>query len=262
MSIADKLLTIANNTPEVCKKLAVTKTASGSIISVNDVSPTEHNLKIQLTSDTITDFSGIEVYRNGKNLIPYPYTDTTKTYNGIRYTDNGDGTITANGTATADSYFRLLDSNPFKIDRMIGRVQITGCPSGGSAETYYIDCVPTGHKCVGESVQLDINTKWFRFYIRVRKGTKVENLVFKPQVERGLNVTEFEKGTLQTATANTDGTVVGLTSVSPNMTLFTNAADVNINCEYSVGGDPTANEKFVELQNAFASAKETIQKYL
>lgn len=41
------------------------------------------------------------------NLIPYPYYDTTKTSNGITWTDNGDGTVTANGTPTATSYFNL-----------------------------------------------------------------------------------------------------------------------------------------------------------
>lgn len=36
----------------------------------------------------------------GKNLIPYPYSITTSTFNGITYTANADGTITANGTPT------------------------------------------------------------------------------------------------------------------------------------------------------------------
>lgn len=43
----------------------------------------------------------------GKNLIPYPYRNTTKTTNGITFTDNGDGSVTANGTATAKAYFIL-----------------------------------------------------------------------------------------------------------------------------------------------------------
>ena len=41
----------------------------------------------------------------GKNLIPYPYVNTTMTKNGITFTDNGDGTITVDGTATADTRF-------------------------------------------------------------------------------------------------------------------------------------------------------------
>lgn len=33
-----------------------------------------------------------------KNLLPYPYYETTITRNGVTFTDNRDGTITANGT--------------------------------------------------------------------------------------------------------------------------------------------------------------------
>ena len=46
------------------------------------------------------------IYGNcGKNLLPYPFKDTTKTINGITFTDNGNGTVTANGTATDTTQF-------------------------------------------------------------------------------------------------------------------------------------------------------------
>lgn len=45
-----------------------------------------------------------------KNLLRYPYWNTTKTESGITFTDNNDGTVTANGTATADAYFRFASS--------------------------------------------------------------------------------------------------------------------------------------------------------
>ena len=44
----------------------------------------------------------VNVY-GAKNLLPYPYADTTKTTNGITYTDNGDGTIKINGTCVNGS---------------------------------------------------------------------------------------------------------------------------------------------------------------
>lgn len=37
-----------------------------------------------------------------QNLIKYPFASTTKIVNGVTFTDNDDGTITVNGTATAD----------------------------------------------------------------------------------------------------------------------------------------------------------------
>lgn len=70
-----------------------------------------------------------------KNLLPYPYAETTKTQNGITYTVNSDGTITVSGTAERGSSFNLtpmITNNPFKD--MI----LTGCPQGGSGTTFYI----------------------------------------------------------------------------------------------------------------------------
>lgn len=42
----------------------------------------------------------------GENLIKYPYCQTTLTQNGVTFTDNGDRTITANGTATNEAIMR------------------------------------------------------------------------------------------------------------------------------------------------------------
>ena len=49
----------------------------------------------------------IKMGGNSKNLIQYPYTETTKTQKGITFTDNGDGTITVNGTSTGLATFTL-----------------------------------------------------------------------------------------------------------------------------------------------------------
>lgn len=45
------------------------------------------------------------------NILPYPYYDTTKTSNGITYTDNGDGSVSASGTATAQYTSFVLAKN-------------------------------------------------------------------------------------------------------------------------------------------------------
>ena len=43
--------------------------AQGEIITADNVHPIEHKLKVKLSSDTITDFSGVTVTRCGKNLF-------------------------------------------------------------------------------------------------------------------------------------------------------------------------------------------------
>lgn len=42
----------------------------------------------------------------GNQLITYPYADSSKTLNGINFIDNGDGSITVKGTATAYCFFQ------------------------------------------------------------------------------------------------------------------------------------------------------------
>ena len=51
-----------------------------------------------------------EIESVGSNLLPYPYVSPTKTYNGISWTDNGDGSITVKGTATDYSSFYLYNN--------------------------------------------------------------------------------------------------------------------------------------------------------
>ena len=50
----------------------------------------------------------------GKNLIPYPYMYTTRTVNGVTWTDNGDGSVTVSGTATgySDFFFKIMSIAP------------------------------------------------------------------------------------------------------------------------------------------------------
>ena len=43
----------------------------------------------------------------GSNILSYPYTDTTKTTNGITFTVNGEGDVVVTGTATSDAYFTI-----------------------------------------------------------------------------------------------------------------------------------------------------------
>ncbi len=45
------------------------------------------------------------------NLLIYPYSETTKEQDGIVFTDNGDGSITLNGTATKNTNFYFIAAN-------------------------------------------------------------------------------------------------------------------------------------------------------
>ena len=69
----------------------------------------------------------------GANLIPFPYENGTKgagyteTINGITWVVNADGSVTANGTATADSYFVIHSASDFEA----GTYSVSGMSQGG-----------------------------------------------------------------------------------------------------------------------------------
>lgn len=71
----------------------------------------------------------------GRNKLPYPYTDGSKTENGVtfrRITDTG-SQLAVYGTATALTRYRMR--NGWRIP--VGQYRITGCPDG-SQTTYYL----------------------------------------------------------------------------------------------------------------------------
>lgn len=69
---------------------------------------------------TQTEVNDIVNVLGAKNFVPYPY-QQVKSSNGITWTDNGDGSVTANGTATANSWiiFTASTANPVEIPKSI-----------------------------------------------------------------------------------------------------------------------------------------------
>ena len=132
----------------------------------------------------------ISIY--GKNLIPYPYEETTKTINGITFTDNGDGTVTANGTATAAAYFLLTSQNQ-GIETKGLTVTLSGCPVGGSTSSYFLLLSYGGnsYQDIGSGL-IRTPTEPVTIQLRVASGATVNNITFKPQLELGSVATFYE----------------------------------------------------------------------
>lgn len=142
-----------------------------------------------------------EIYgNNGRNYLPYPYYETTKTASGITFTDNGDGTVTVNGTATDNiGFYCSANTSKCAVNFPAGSTyRLGGCPAGGSQQTYRInfalknsadsswtmDAIDTGNG-VYPSSSLFTNKVIDRAYARIEiaKGTVCDNLIFKPQIE-------------------------------------------------------------------------------
>ena len=106
----------------------------------------------------------------------YPVT-TTK--NGVTFTNNGDGTITANGTATQDVWLDIILGTPPSLQ--IGhKMLLIGCPSGGGWSSYLMRLFDLNDD-MGNGKIFSANTGSLRLVIFIKSGYVATNLVFKPQ---------------------------------------------------------------------------------
>lgn len=122
------------------------------------------------------------------NLLPYPYTETTKTVNGITFTDNGDGTITLNGTATNEANFKLYGSNNINNQLPILGKYISGGISNNikikvinkDTNGYTILSTSSGNQ---EEIDLSVYKNGY-IEILVNKNTICNNVVLKPMLTK------------------------------------------------------------------------------
>lgn len=152
---------------------ALKGTATGEAVKMDDVSPLPHEMAVKV---------------RGVNILPYPYSESSVTRDGITFTDNRDGTITANGTATKRAQFLIIPSSAnFTLRK--GTYTVSGCPKGGGGDTYGI--WTSGGQEYGEGKTFDYNGGVFFFNITIVAGATVENLVFKPMLEYGATATSY-----------------------------------------------------------------------
>lgn len=116
-------------------------------------------------------------------------TAESKTINGISYTiDKEAGTVTANGTATADAYIIVAT---LAYEDAVGKMY-SASPNGGSASTYYgfiaffASSWLANYSEYGTGLTVPVNESatTVRFEVMIRSGQTVSNLVFKPMLTK------------------------------------------------------------------------------
>lgn len=232
---------------------AIGNFAEGTVVKPDDISSLEHNLKIKLTSDSITDFSTVKVFRYGKNL----FNPTLFTEAGWMIED--DGAYSGAPILLSQKYsfeeggipgIPFLPELQYSVS-FTAKADIT--VSGNMALYVYI------YYTDGTNEVLRVNSTEYKYYSLVSSSKKsVDKIAFgyntgyKTYVKNfiisiGSDLSYEPYKEVQSTAANNDGTVYGLTSTSPYMTLITDTDGVVINCDYKADTKKYIDNKIAEL---------------
>jgi hypothetical protein len=127
----------------------------------------------------------------GKNLLPTTMYLNSAVINGVTFTNNGDGSVTAKGTSTDIAFFTLWGFNTL-ADKGI----LPGLKVGDTV--YASDCLlqETNSKellkiTTNGTTTINSSTTTMYVAIRVNKGVTV-NKTYYPQIEKGSEFTSYE----------------------------------------------------------------------
>ena len=231
---------------------ALKGSASGEIISLTDISPIEHNLSVKVSSINLLDvdkFVNNEFVKNEDGS----YTFTKKDSQNKRYTKFVSIYIPANTTITlsVDKYegdareigIQFLDANGSYVSNNAFKGTTKYRTFKHSADIvqlrlYYSQDIPNDTSTILNGIQL-------------KKGNSVKP--YTPYVDVSTIVLKRygtdETDNLQEYTPNADGTVEGVKSIYPNMTLIADTSGVLVECEYN----KDTNKVIESLINAIIS---------
>lgn len=127
----------------------------------------------------------VPVMVEGKNLLRN--TATSQTINGVTFTVNSDKSVTVNGTAT-DSARLMLGAVELSAGE---QYTMTGCPSGGSNNTYRLDPRRTNGSVLVSFIDTGNGSTYIpeadvklNIYIYIQSGNILDNLTFYPMIRK------------------------------------------------------------------------------
>lgn len=204
---------------------------SGKSIAITDISPIRHKMTVKVSGGG--DLTRAKVKIHGKNLIDFFDISSQQS---ITYTADNGSSITKTGyllegLSPGEKYTISFSFNPNKFCDWLYFYDID--------ENWILP--PVGYTNYLTTSQVENNPKTFtaaegHHYFITRGGqftiTQSEINSFKTfQVEHGSTKTEYEP--YMTYIPNEDGTVDNVTSIYPNMTIYTKTDGVTIDCEYN-----------------------------
>ena len=209
--IDDRLQIVKANTLEVSKKVNAQKvTVTGSVVQIGDVLDVPHDLDVQLQSDTLTDFTGIEVTAAGKNLVDCLLLDAEADKNKVLF----------QGKITGEFYFSCL-------------FDYESCKTPAAAQFSFIVDGKTKYMTRGTSLRNGVALSGTLTKITFINWGYGVGTVSEIQLEKGSVRTDYvDYIQPQLSTAGADGIVDGLRTIHPVMTLLTNTTEAQLQCTY------------------------------
>lgn len=244
---------------------AVKGNVTSIVVSVSDVSPLEHNVKVKVSSPTI-DLTTVQVTRSGKNV--FDAVNATKVSGASSFT-NTNGVITVTQDYAGNWASANVPLSPGLVGSTItitcksvvsgvnkAGVRVQWITSAGSAAGDIILGNPDGDGniavtgVVPSQPDASHNTLCLMLYSNtdaaLTTGTTYTTTYSNIQIEIGRTATTYTPYQGQTYKPKADGTVLGVTSISPYMTLMTNTTGIVLDVTYNkdinsnLGGDISA----------------------
>ena len=159
------------------------------------------------TSEEKTKLGGVGTSQ-GRNIIPYPYSQTTKTVYGVTFTDNKDGSIGISGTqdgSTSRPYMGVgiwwgtdKKEGNIKIDANTYFTISANCSSDNAGIRYYV-YDESGSKLADnivygtatKTLKFDVDT-WVALCIETAANSETYDCICKPQLELGTIAHAYE----------------------------------------------------------------------
>lgn len=216
----------------------IESTATGTgIVNIDDISEIPHDITVQLSSDTITDFSGVEVDVYGKNLISaYDVYSGWGSYN-VCEVDGRECVKFKDNVATKITTIPFKEDTTYTVS-MWAKSVVTSTANNNESQLfrfYYSDGTT-------EILTIGRNKDW-QFYSKSSNPTKTVVAIGSNsynytldlyvdvntfQLEVSPTYSDYEPVDKRTFTANIDGTVDGIPYHSPNMTVVADS-DIMVN---------------------------------
>lgn len=225
---------------------AIRNNATGEVVAMADVSPIVHEMSVNLSSDSITDFSTVKVTKQGLNLF-----DQESFFNQYGFVKQEDGSW------LGKSVFKRVFTPPIQKQ---GSMYIQLKARNASTTIPFYLTVYYTDGTTATACQMAVNITEMTTFSYSTNPNKTVNYIqwnhsgsgdyYIKDVIFSYGACDYEPyiGETETYTPTADGTVKGIIANGDPMTLITDTSGVVISAEYNADTKKYIDKKFAELQ--------------